>query len=73
MRCRPPFEDEGDYDHATGKRYFNSHVQMVPHRPQGGEKPARLGSVRVKGVELGKQREFHFDYAFGPKVRDGNR
>lgn len=77
IRCRPPFEDEAETD-SYGKRYFRSVVHITTHRlpPPPGEaattgtstKPPRLGAVRLlcHGTQ---QREFSFDFAFGPKVR----
>lgn len=71
VRCRPPFEDEAEVD-ERGRPRFSSHVSILPHRTAGDGKEQRLGRVRVKGVEAGKQRDFHFDYAFGPKVSQGH-
>jgi hypothetical protein len=65
IRCRPPFEDEAD---PSDPDRFVSQVYITPHRRPGSKKPPRLGKVKVLGHGP-KEREFVFDFAFGPKVR----
>jgi hypothetical protein len=61
IRIRPPFQDE--IDSVKGSAAFAPIIEARSESVQEGE-PA-VGKVVLK-VSPSKQREFWFDYAFGP-------
>jgi hypothetical protein len=56
IRCRPPFQEEVD----KAKGHF---VPVIVARPDSDS--AALGKI-ILNLPTGKQREFMFDYVFGP-------
>ena len=72
----PPLSLYLHHNNSDGN-YFMNHVHISRHRSSStdnnNKKPPRLGRVRLYGAGGGggpmkEEREFYFDYAFGPKV-----
>ena len=58
LRCRPPFEDEIEFAEKN-------QGQFMPILENKSETPDHLGQVSLTMIS-GKQREFLYDYVFGP-------